>query len=118
MKRANCKQEVEIYRLAKALLKVINPEYARNDDFVLQAHAMHSGCAIAKHKDLHDVTFQLGMTFGNYEGGKLVTWNSNDEMQDPINVKDKVVKLDGRLAHGEQDQKWRQTQFALLQTMR
>ena len=87
-----------IYGKARELLRIIDPEYAANDHWVVQVHSMDTTSSIGRHVDAKDITFQYGVTVGEYEGGNLLTWNRSGELSE-MNVRNEVVKLDGRLPH-------------------
>ena len=89
----------DLYYMAGKLLNTIDPGYAAGGHWVVQIHAMDHDSKINKHKDSNDITFQYSVTLGEYEGGKLVTWDSCGENRTEMNVHNKVVKLDGRLFH-------------------
>ena len=88
-----------LYYMAGKLLNIIDPGYAAGGHWVVQIHGMDSKSKINKHVDSNDITFQYGVTLGDYEGGNLITWDSTGENPTEINVQNKVVKLDGRLFH-------------------
>ena len=87
--------------LAKAteLLGAVDASYVQDGDFVLQVHAMDETSKVEKHTDDDDISFQYGIGLGTYSGGELITWTSDGTEQPPINLRNHVVKLDGRLPH-------------------
>ena len=92
-------EQKDLYYMAGKLLNTIDSGYAAGGHWVVQIHAMDHDSKINKHKDTNDITFQYGVTLGDYEGGNLVTWDSCGENPSEIKVQNKVVKLDGRLFH-------------------
>ena len=87
-----------IYAKARELICIIDSKYAANDHWVVQVHCMDATSRIGSHVDKHDITFQYGVTLGEYEGGNLLTWDKSGLVTE-INVHNQVVKLDGRLQH-------------------
>ena len=87
-----------IYAKTRELLCIIDSEYATNDHWVVQVHCMDATSRIGNHVDKNDITFQYGVTLGEYEGGNLLTWNKSGVVTE-MNVHNQVVKLDGRLQH-------------------
>ena len=88
----------DIYRKARELLHIIDPEYAANDHWVIQVHCLDNTSIIGRHVDAKDIIFQYGVTVSEFEGGNLLTWNSSGVVT-KMNVCNKTVKLDGRLHH-------------------
>ena len=87
-----------IYAKARELIGVIDSKYAANDHWVVQIHCMDATSRLGTHVDKKDITFQYGVTLGEYEGGNLLTWDKS-ELVTEIDVHNQVVKLDGRLRH-------------------
>ena len=89
----------QIYSMASNILTMIDPEYAADGHWVVQIHAMDSESKVNKHIDTHDITFQYGITIGNFQGGCVITWDSSGNNPIKHEVRNKVIKLDGRLFH-------------------
>lgn len=92
-----------LWRLAYQLLEHIDPWYAEDQDYVLQVSQMQRGDQVPKHVDGHDASYQLAFTFGNFTGGQLriyPTQNVN-EANSPTayDNRKKVLKFDGRYVH-------------------
>ena len=98
---AKTKKPIEkaIYAKATELLGAVDASYVQDGDFVLQVHAMDETSKAEKHTDDDDISFQYGIGLGTYSGGELITWTSDGTEQPPINLRNHVVKLDGRLPH-------------------
>ena len=88
----------DIYRKARELPHIIDPEYAANDHWVVRVHCLDNTSIIGRHFDAKDIIFQHGVTVGEFEGGNLLTWNSSGVVIE-MNVRNQIVKLDGRLHH-------------------
>lgn len=95
------KWQKELYATARALLMLIDPEYAGDhDDWCVSINAMFDGEThkCLKHTDKDDVDAQLAMTLGDFEGGELRCWREDGSHVD-VNNRRTVVRVDGRLPH-------------------
>ena len=93
----------KLWRLAYQLLEQIDPWYAKDQDYVLQVSQMKPGDQVPKHVDGHDASYQLAFTMGNFTGGQLriyPTQNIN-EANSPTTYdnQNKVLKFNGRYVH-------------------
>ena len=94
-------QQKAIYVEAIELMKLVDASYVAHGDFVLQVALMTDPKRhyCKRHTDDDDITFQYGVGLGNYRGGELVTWDSSGARQAPIDMRRRLVRLDGRLPH-------------------
>ena len=100
--------KLSLWNLGKKILLEYDPEYARNDDYVMQIAKMVSSNDdyVRPHVDGRDVSYQLVTTLGDFTGGEIQTWHTCDvnanlsEMQcHSFDTKGKLLKIDGRYVH-------------------
>ena len=95
----------KLWRLAYQLLEHVDPWYAKDQDYVLQITQMHPGDVVPKHVDGHDACYQLAFTMGNFTGGQLRIYSTqnineaNSLVPKLYNNRNKVLKFDGRYVH-------------------
>ncbi len=89
-----------LYAKASELLRLIDREYASNNDYVINFSCMSDPKKhyARKHTDSDDVAPQYAMVLGDCTGGELKLWNSDGDTQ-VIDYTNKILKLDGRLQH-------------------
>ena len=87
------------YNDAKPLIEMIDPEYARDEDYAMQVSVYDSdrGDFCQQHTDDKDIAPQIMMCLGDFTGGEL-RLTLGDRSQD-VALKNRIVKLDARLPH-------------------
>jgi len=94
------KWQKELYAKAKELILLIDADFAKNDDFVVNfscmCDALNHYCR--RHVDNMDIEYQYATVLGDCAGGDLTVWNSDGTSQTK-NYHRKVLKMDGRLPH-------------------
>jgi hypothetical protein len=90
----------ELYRTASELLQLVDPEFAGiHGDYVVNFACMDDPSHYVKwHEDSKDVSYQLAVNLGDFQGGELQVQSSDGSVR-TFDVKHKVLKMDGRLPH-------------------
>ena len=90
-----------LYLRARTLIHILDPQFAANDDWVVQFSLMTDSNThyVRQHVDDMDITFQYALQLGSpMEGGLLRTWSSKNSFTD-TNYWHKIIRFDGRLPH-------------------
>ena len=88
--------------LARELLKLIDPAYVRDGDYVTQFAKMSDPAIhyVRTHVDAEDIAPQYAMGLGDYTGGELRCYLNKDKTQFvDMDTRNRIVKFDGRLPH-------------------
>ena len=91
----------QLYREARKLIHLVDPEYAANDDWVVQFSFMTDSTIhyVRRHVDKMDLTYQYALQLGSeMTGGVLRTWSSPTSYLD-TNYYHRIVRFDGRYPH-------------------
>jgi hypothetical protein len=83
------------------LIQAIDSDWAGTEgDWAVQINVISSAeQSINRHTDKHDIAPQYGMALGDYEGGGLTVWTKDETSKQTIDVRNNVVRLDGRNYH-------------------
>ena len=83
------------------LIQAIDPEWAGTDgDWAVQINVINSDKQrINRHVDDKDIAAQYGLALGNFEGGALTLWTKDETSKQTIDLRNRVVRLDGRNYH-------------------
>lgn len=79
---------------------IIDPEFASNEDYVVNFSCMTdpSKHYVKRHVDDQDITFQYGLALGDFNGGELTCWKADGSTK-TFDYTRKILKMDGRLPH-------------------
>ena len=94
------KWKLNLWKKSKRIIQLIDPDFAANDDFVVQyARMSNPNHHCKKHVDALDVSHQYALALGNYRGAKLRVYDAQDKPTGEYDYKRKILKFDGRLPH-------------------
>ena len=94
------KWEKQLWVLSEKLIKLIDPEFAEGEYVVNYSTMTEPKHHVKKHTDSHDISYQYGLSLGNYEGSfKTRIYDKHDNMEGDYDYKNRVLKMDGRLPH-------------------
>ncbi|KAL7579531.1 hypothetical protein ACA910_007906 [Epithemia clementina (nom. ined.)] len=113
------KWKKSLWSLAHRLLKFIDPNFAKNEHFVVSFSCIkHKSQYVRLHRDTQDISFQYALGLGDYKGVVLRAYTSNNTFGgtgasegnvDDLNpcvpcyvdldYKRTICKMDGRLPH-------------------
>ena len=90
----------QAYQLAKRALECFDRHYSEGE-FVVQFAYMNDGHShyVKKHKDTNDVSFQYVLGLGDYTGAVLRVHNQTESAHRDFDVRNRVLKFDGRCSH-------------------
>ena len=83
------------------MIRAIDPEWAGTEgDWAVQINVINSAKqSINRHVDEHDIAPQYGLALGDFEGGQLTIWSQDESSQQSIDLRNRIVRLDGRNYH-------------------
>ena len=83
------------------LIQAIDPEWAGTDgDWAVQINVINSAKqSIKRHVDKDDIAPQYGLALGEFEGGELTIWSKDESSKQSIDLRNRIVRLDGRNFH-------------------
>ena len=55
--------------------------------------------SINRHVDEFDIASQYGLALGDFEGGELTIWSKDETSKQSIDLRNRIVRLDGRNFH-------------------
>jgi hypothetical protein len=113
-RRSLLKWELEFWRLTKELLDYVHDSMAKTQKFVVQVNKMdEQHCVVPLHTDRWNLSPQYHITFGEFEGATLKSYNWKERKFESFSRRDRVLKFDGRLPHYVEVNNFSGTRYSL-----
>ena len=100
LERVLPKWKKDLWTLSRQLIEIIDPDFAIGEYVVNYSTMTDPTHYVKKHTDSDDISYQYGMSLGDYEGTfKTRIYDADDDVVGDYNYKNRVLKMDGRLPH-------------------
>lgn len=93
------KWKIELWKLSKQLLMLIDPDFASGEYVVNYSCMTKKEQYVKKHVDSDDISHQYALALGNYRNASLRCYDEHDNVLGDFDYNRKVCKMDGRLPH-------------------
>ena len=100
LERVLPKWKKTLWVLSQQLIEIIDPDFAVGEYVVNYSTMTDPEHYVKKHTDSDDISYQYGMSLGDYEGTfKTRIYDKDDKVVGDYDYKNRVLKMDGRLPH-------------------
>jgi hypothetical protein len=94
------KWKKNLWTLSQQLIEIIDPDFAVGEYVVNYSTMTDPKHYVKKHTDSDDISYQYGMSLGDYEGTfETRIYDKDDKVVGDYDYKNRVLKMDGRLPH-------------------
>ena len=108
------KWELEFWQLTKELIELQVLEFTENRKYVVQLNKMdEKHCKVPCHTDQWNLSPQFHITFGEFEGATLKSFNLMERKFESYSECFRVLKFDGRLPHYVEVNNFSGTRYSL-----